>query len=225
MLFIEFTMIQLEKDLKDYMRQSHNFRSASVISSARNCEKWKMGYSAVEAFNSTDLSPKSMQKACVNMLQHPGDPTFKEYFKHSTMFHAAGEEDDECDEKCHHDSMCAIAFLRVGDMQRCLDISDAQMLELGIGIGTVTKKPDTVTEKPVKPQPGPVPTEVTIITTSTTTQKTVPDNAVNVDNVVQDSGGPEVRPSDGDSGTLSGVAIGFSVVLVLALAVGGLFLR
>ena len=38
MLFIEFTMIQLEKDLKDYMRQSHNFRSASVTSSARNCE-------------------------------------------------------------------------------------------------------------------------------------------------------------------------------------------
>ena len=145
------------------------------------------------------------------------------------MFHAAGEEDDECDEKCHHDSMCAIAFLRVGDMQRCLDISDAQMLELGIGIGTVTKKPDAVTEKPdagsFKPQTGPaVPTEVTIITTSTTTQKTVPDNAVTEVNVVKDSGGPEVRPSNGDSGTLSGVAIGFSVVLVLALAVGGLFL-
>ena len=40
-------------------------------------------------------------------------------------------QEEECDEKCHHDSMCAIAFLRVEDMQRCLEISDEQMLELG----------------------------------------------------------------------------------------------
>ena len=41
---------------------------------------------------------------------------FRKYFRHSTMFHSS-EEDEECDEKCHHDSMCAIAFLRVEDMQ------------------------------------------------------------------------------------------------------------
>lgn len=198
---------------------------------AELAKKWEIGYSAVEAFNSTDLSPKAMQKAYVDMLQHPGDPTFKKYFKHSSMFHG---DDEECDEACHHDSMCAIAFLRVGDMQRCLDISDEQMLALGIGIETITKKPDveTITKKPDagtggddadKPRPGSVPTEVTIITTSTTTtQKTVPVTDMDL-NVVHDSG-PKSEPSNGDAGTLSGVAIGFSVVLVLGLAVGGLFL-
>ena len=128
--------------------------------------------------------------------------------------------------------MCAIAFLRVEDMQRCLEISDEEMLELGIGIETVTEKPDDmITKKSSEPQP-----EVTIITTSTTTQKTVVDNLDPNDvdsskdpnkdpNVIHDNGvGPKAEPSNGDTGTLSGVAIGFSVVLVLALAVGGLFL-
>ena len=56
---------------------------------AELAEKWKLGYSAVEAFGSNDLSPKSMQKAYVDMLQHPEEPIFKAYFKHSTMFHGA----------------------------------------------------------------------------------------------------------------------------------------
>ena len=44
--------------------------------------------------------------------------------------------------------------------------------------------------------------------------------------IVHDNPGPKAEPSNNgdDSGTLSGVAIGFSVVFVLALAVGGLFL-
>ena len=54
---------------------------------AELAEKWKFGYSAVEAFGSDDLSPKGMQKAYVDMLQHPEEPIFKAYFKHSTMFH------------------------------------------------------------------------------------------------------------------------------------------
>ena len=65
-------------------------------------------------------------------------------------------------------------------IQRCLSISDQEMLDLGIGIGTLTEKPPEmeVTKKQddePNNKPGPVPTVVTIITTSTTTQKTVVD--------------------------------------------------
>ena len=42
--------------------------------------KWKFGYRAVEAFNATDLSPSSMQKAYVDMLQHPQNPTFRDVY-------------------------------------------------------------------------------------------------------------------------------------------------
>ena len=45
---------------------------------AELASKWKRGYSAVEAFNATDLSPSSMQKAYVDMLQHPQSPTFRD---------------------------------------------------------------------------------------------------------------------------------------------------
>ena len=45
---------------------------------AELASKWKFGYRAVEAFNATDLSPSSMQKAYVDMLQHPQSPTFRE---------------------------------------------------------------------------------------------------------------------------------------------------
>merc|ERR1712227_1022280 len=88
-------------------------------------------------------------------------------------------------------------------------------------------------DEPNKNKPGPVPTLVTIVTTSTTTQKTevetkdpMEDLSTDPSVIVHDNPGPKAEPSNNqdDSGTLSGVAIGFSVVLVLAIAVGGLFL-
>ena len=195
--------------------------------SADLAKRWKKGYSAAAAFNSSDLSPKEMQGAYMDMVHHPEGPTFTQYFKHNTMFHEM-VDGESCDEACHHDSMCAIAFLRVEDMKKCLGVTDEQMQQTGIDFEAETEKPaeppnvvtDVLATTTTTAAPAPA---VSIVTTAATTQK-APDEAV----VVHDSPAKSELPSSGgggdDGGTLSGVAIGFSVVLVLALAVGGLFL-
>jgi hypothetical protein len=173
-------------------------------------KKWRHAYNAREAFNVTDLSFKNMQKTYVEMQHEPSGAVFKQYYKHNTVFHVPAEGTDHvCTGMCHRDMMCAIGYMTEDDMKVCLEIDDDEMQRF-----TTAKTPvELSTDSTLPPE---TITNVIPIQVETTTSES---------DLIPSAKLPSPQKEEiVTDGTLSGVAIGFSIVLVLGLAIAGLFL-
>lgn len=167
---------------------------------------WKVGYRARSAFNTTDLSLKQMQLTYVNMMHDKSGPIFLQFFKHNTMFHVL-RENTTCLGKCHDDIMCTIAHITHEQMATCIGEEEAETTAAIEKASSATFPPLDTTSAHMTP-----PTVVATTPSSAILNTTPP---------MKD---PSKEKKEGGSSSVNGVAIGFAIVMVMAVAVGGLFL-
>ncbi len=82
---------------------------------------WKFYYNATTAFHEQDLSLKSMAKVYVDISHDSeGGVLFKQFYKHNTVKHFPTAKDAECDHMCWCNMTCSIVSFTVSEMDNCL---------------------------------------------------------------------------------------------------------
>jgi hypothetical protein len=149
------------------------------------------------------------------MLHEPDGDMFRQFYKHNTVFHSASAATETCDEKCHTEIMCTVKNYFLEDMRRCLGLKEEEEPPLATTLPTLATSVDT---------PSPSTTRPTVAIPSSTTVSAAPS---------PHHRRPPFKPlrsldSDEDdvdvhANGLRGIAVGFSVVMVISLALAGLF--
>lgn len=173
--------------------------------------EWTFGYKATKAFHAQDLSAKSMYLVYRNLLCHPGGTDFALFMRHNTVFNSVNIS---CGyNNCHPRIMCAIVSFTLEEREDCLKgpLPPAECTD---------PESEAVMEEEITS---------TASSNSQNSQKQ-PDND-DLDSTSSSPVGDEMSDhpelmatSVPENHWARGIAIGFCLVLVLGIAVGGIIL-
>lgn len=158
---------------------------------------WRMSYNATQAFNVSNLSIKQMYKAYKGIEQGgPQSSIYKTFCKHySSNFKPPPNSNSSCDQSFYA-LVCPIVIKSYEEMKTCLNG------------GKPTEVETTTTEIETTPE--------TVTVSEMNDTKTVNES---IDSPKSDT---EVLTSEeAGSGAANGVAIGFVIVILIALGIGG----
>jgi len=190
-------------------------------------QHWKRSYVATDAFDQKDLSLKRMERVHYEMVKYPNETVFRSFYKHNTANHPDRFQIDGCDADCHRNMTCAVVSFVQEELKDCIGLE-------GFAPGEEDYESDDHGDQPeperTQESTTPFLPEVADQGGDTTP---LPEDLHDEEGSGQDMNDESPQaPAVTDSGATSvpehhglrGVAIGFCVVVVLAIAVGGLVL-
>ena len=169
-------------------------------------KRWRPGYRAAEAFgNLTDLSNKKMDKFYDKMVRGGRDGLlFRQFRKHSIVYKPW--PNDTCDEECFGSVMCALVSFKHSELTECLTARGIPGSDPMPVVPTLPPADDVKESS----------TPFTTVSTSIVTLSSYPSGKSHDD-------GADKVTSVPDNHSVRGVAIGFCLVAVIAVAAAGLY--
>ncbi len=201
--------------------------------------EWRWYYNATKAFGEQNLRKKNMGRLYFDMRHdfEKGE-IFKLFYKHNTVNHVKDPKDNECDRTCWNNFTCAIVSFTKQELSDCLGQEEEQG-EVGGG-GDNDDEPlpsgnqqqgDSVEKDEEETEGNDSDAGNSEKSSSNPSAGTTDDDGGKGDS---NSGPPNGKDDDTspvhhvtsipEDHSLRGAAIGFCIVIVLAIAIGGLLI-